>query len=683
MKKILSVFVLLALGACTQDLDEAAVTVENSRGGATIVHSSEDAVRGELIVKFAPESEQTLETAVSRSGATRSGIEGVDEILASVNASAIEPVFAITERNETNVRNAGLHLWYKIAFDESADLDAVASKLAKVAEVNVVQFNVKVKRNYDRRAVALDAANAVAATRASAKRFADPYLDLQWHFINTGDKTVTTPTKAGADVNCAQAWELCTGDPSIVVAVVDEGVMYSHEDLAANMWINTAERNGSTNRDDDGNGYKDDIYGYDFVNDTGSVSWDAYGDVSHGTHVAGTISAVNGNGRGVCGIAGGSGNGDGVKIMSCQIFSGENGATTAMTARAIQYACDNGAVILQCSWGYNSAKSDEEQGPASDAEFNRECSAEKAAVDYFIANAGSETGVIKGGLAIFAAGNEYASLPGYPGGYEPCVSVAAMSADFTPASFSNYGKGVDITAPGGDSDYAKSADGTILSTLTPAESSASAPYGYMEGTSMACPHVSGVAALGLSYAAKLGKHFTASEYRSMLLTAVNDIDKYMTGTKSYYYYYSEYGTRYPETMNLADYKGNMGSGYTDAYRLLLQVEGTPCITMKATSAMAESIDLATFFGGGAASLKFKSATVSAEDKAAVGMTTCLLSGSKLYVVCTKPGIAAVTVTALVGGTSQTDKNAPIATEVTKKFAIAVRDGGTAGNGGWL
>ena len=200
---------------------------------------------------------------------------------------------------------------------------------------------------------------------------------------------------------------------------------------------------------------------------------------------------------------------------------------------------------------------------------------------------------------------------------------------------------------------------------------------------MACPHVSGVAALGLSYAAKLGKHYTASEFRTLLLTAVQDINQYLTGTKSYYYYYSEYGTRYPKSMSLASYNKQMGSGYTDAYLLLLQVEGTPCVTMPVTTTTAKTIDLATFFGGGASGLKFKSATVSAEDKTAVNMTTCLLSGSKLYVACYKPGIAVVEVTALVGGTSQSSSSTPVATEVTKKFAIVVSNNGTASNGGWL
>ncbi len=684
MKKILlSVLVLGAAVSCTKDLNETAVSVAGDKGGATIVNSADGAERGEIVVKFRSEAEPALESVASRAGATRSGIEGVDEILGEIGATSVERVFVVTDRNRENVYRAGLHLWYKFTFDKAADLDVVVSRLARVAEIGTVQYNVRVKRAYDRRGVAYDAVQHAAETTRAAAKFNDPLLSKQWHFINTGATSVTTPIKSGADVNCDQAWTLCTGDPSIIVAVVDEGVMYSHEDLAANMWVNTAEKNGSSNKDDDGNGYKDDIYGYNFVSSTGNVSYDKSGDVSHGTHVAGTIAAINGNGKGVCGIAGGSGNNDGVRIMSCQIFSGDDGATTDNTAKAIQYAADNGAVILQCSWGYNSAKSDEDQGPASDSAFNRECSAEKAAVDYFIDNAGSDTGVIKGGIAIFAAGNEYAAMPGYPGAYERCVSVAALSADYTPSSFSNYGPGVDICAPGGDSDYAKSAAGTILSTMTPAESSASNPYGYMEGTSMACPHVSGVAALGLSYAAKLGKHYTASEFRTMLLTAVQDINQYMAGTKSYYYYYSEYGTKYPQSMSLSSYKSNMGSGYTDAYLLLLQVEGTPCITMPVTTSAAKTINLATFFGGGASGLKFKSATVSAEDKTAVNMTACTLSGSKLYVACYKPGIAVVTVTALVGGTSQSSSSSPIATEVTKKFALVVSNSGTASNGGWL
>lgn len=145
-------------------------------------------------------------------------------------------------------------------------------------------------------------------------------LNKQWHYKNTGDETLVSPIKEGCDINVEPAWEFCTGDPSIIVAVMDEGVMYKHEDLAANMWVNQAELNGQKGVDDDGNGYVDDVYGYNFAKDQGDITWTDPEDSGHGTHVAGTISAVNNNGIGVCGIAGGSGNNDGVKIMSIQIL---------------------------------------------------------------------------------------------------------------------------------------------------------------------------------------------------------------------------------------------------------------------------------------------------------------------------------------------------------------------------
>lgn len=162
----------------------------------------------------------------------------------------------------------------------------------------------------------------ILGTKAGdALPFNDEYLKYQWHYKNTGDKSFSATAVAGADIDVFPVWEkLTTGDRDIIVAVVDEGVCYSHEDLAANMWTNDKEIPGN-GIDDDGNGYIDDVHGYNFVDD-GDISWTKSGDTGHGTFCAGTIAAVNNNGKGVSGIAGGSGNGDGCRIMSCQIFSG-------------------------------------------------------------------------------------------------------------------------------------------------------------------------------------------------------------------------------------------------------------------------------------------------------------------------------------------------------------------------
>ena len=686
MKKLLYVFAAAALlSACTADLEDQQVAVGGNTVDAKILNTSTGCVGGAIVVRFTPSAESRLAECATRSGATRTGINGVDAVLNEVNGYSVEPLFVVTEKNRDKVYEGGYHLWYELRFDESSNMDSVAAKLAKVGEVERVQFVHRIKRVGAPKAVAVELASDAPETRASFNNpFNDTYRMYQWGIENIAFSAYFAPAisgapavVAGADVNVVPAWKLCAGDPSIVVAVLDEGVQNTHEDLKNNMWVNEAELNGQTGVDDDGNGYKDDIYGFNFVTMTGTHSWTKSGDTGHGTHVAGIVAAENNNGIGVCGVAGGSGKGDGVRIMSIQIFSGDDGVTSSGLVRAFQYAADNGACISQNSWGYLSAEVSGYPsyylGPSNDKDYKKQLPSEANAIDYFVKNAGTEDGPIDGGLVIFAAGNESATLPGYPGAYEPCIAVAAMSPSARPTYYTDHGIGTDIMAPGGENMYK---NGEILSTIPTKFSVSGKPnYGLMQGTSQACPHVSGVAALGLSYAKKLGKRYTAKEFRSLLLSATNDVTPYLTGTLTLQY---TDGTSH--TVNYPSYKGKLGAGYVDAYKLLLQVEGTPCQVVKVGEQV--DVDLSTYFGEGIADAQFYNVKVSDEDVAAVGLTVGEYAEGKISVKTTKVGSATINVTMLVGGGSLDNNKKPYPTEVIRKFVVISKEGVNT-NGGWL
>lgn len=513
----LSVF----LGGCKQQVinqsDDQVAGSPASRGAMMAAYQNTDnAEQGVVLVKFKRSAEPR---AITRSGDgfARTGVQAVDNLSDELAVQSIERVFPYVERSEVRARKHGLDLWYRVTYDPTkASLRSAIDSYSAIEQldwVETVKSVVMTDGTNSDQAIAVDPSE-MAITRADdvPRMFNDPYLHRQWWFDS--QNTSVEGVRPNAGINLPVAWEKYCGSKEIIIGVMDGCVKWTHEDLADNMWVNKGEIQYNE-IDDDGNGYIDDVNGYDFyaqkVENVELMPHD------HGTHVAGIIAAVNDNGKGMSSIAGGTGNKDGVRIMTCQLFKGARGAEFPKMAEGIKYAADNGAVICQNSWGFPSVG--ERSKVIEDA------------IDYFIAQAGNAemfpNSPMRGGLVIFASGNEAHNIGQqqlYPQAYDKVIAVSSTDHMRKRSEFACYGDWVEIAAPGGRDPLEDNFDDIkqhfIISTIAGSNFTDNKSYGYFYGTSQACPMVSGVAALLIQ--ANPGK--TNSEIKELLLSSVSSLE---------------------------------------------------------------------------------------------------------------------------------------------------------------
>ncbi len=303
-------------------------------------------------------------------------------------------------------------------------------------------------------------------------------------YSSTGHKSSGVDDMWGLKaINAALAWDISRGSPNIVVAVVDSGVDLAHPDLVNNIWTNPGEIAGNS-VDDDGNGYVDDIHGWNFGDNCGSNTClnDTEG---HGTHIAGTVSAQGNNATGVVGVN-----------WTAKIMALPDGGTDSGSASAWHYAADNGAKVTNNSWGTTNAAPNLMLQDAL-----------KYAHDHGVTTA----------VAPDNGSADSAQVQDYPANDADAISVGAAYTSKTKTSFSNYGTTVDVIAPGQDILSTKASGWTYGSSGCP--SFFGGKYCFMDGTSMATPHVAGLAALMLS----VNPSLSPEQIRQILRTTALDV----------------------------------------------------------------------------------------------------------------------------------------------------------------
>ena len=456
---------------------------------------------GRIWIKLVPEMENLMPDnkiyqSETKGISLKTGITKIDQVNEKYGIEKIKPKqYGFYEISPASVKFRdrhkawGFHLWMEVYLPEGTDVIQAVKDYMSLPEVEFAEpvYKDELYAGVDPKEFPNPKDNGEPKLTVDDTRYNE-----QWHYNNTGQAGGTPD----CDIDLPEAWDIERGNSAVLIAIQDMGIQYDHPDLDAHIWSGL---------------------GYDFQADDSTID-----PGHHGTHVAGTVSAESDNGIGVSGIAGGSGSGDGVTLMSVQVYASD-GSGGGNSNLPYEYSADNDSAISQNSWGYTSV------GYYDQLVLD--------GIDYFNVNGGGST--LDGGLVIFAAGNSDATGLWYPGCYSGAMAVASTSFTDERAYYSNYGSWVEVAAPGGD--YYDGVTAQVLSTYV------GSTYDWLQGTSMACPHVTGLAALIVSLGPGV---FTNQQVRDIIADTTDYIDDINP-----------------------TYAGELGTGRINAYAALQMAEG--------------------------------------------------------------------------------------------------------------